>query len=472
MSMVPSSRAVVLAQGDTASGDEDEWVGRRVLVAGATGMQGGAVVRHLLRLQFNVVAMTRTPDTARAHALTGAGAVVVKGDMDDPLSLDRALALASGAQPGCHPHPGALYGVFAVQNYWHPTPSLEREVQQGTNLVDAAKRASVRHFIYSSMGSCTQEAGPWSRRGGTGIPQFESKRRLEEHLKQSGVPFTILRPAFFIDHFWNSNTPWAHPTSQIVMPARQGTVQQMVWSDDIGAMAAKAFQQGGGWLGRELEVAGDELTGPQIAAVFSIVTRRPMKYKRGPPMPLLRLFSREGYMHSTFIDEVGCCAHLGECRKLLPSIHTLEQALRANGWEDRPSAGFGQSLCSCHTPDMWLRTACCPCCTAAWIAKSTRGTEETEEEDETGTADAFLCCVASICAFPCVTAQLRGSARLRYGIIGSCPLDYCIALCCPPCAMVQQAAEVRLRKSPLVPQKMDRGGGAHRYRQDQLRLKP
>ena len=99
-----------------------------------------------------------------------------------------------------------------------------------------------------------------------------------------------------------------------------------------------------------ISVAGDQLTGPQIAAVFSIVTGRHMLYKRGPPHMLLRCFSREAYMQSRFIDDVGFCANVGECRKLLPSMHTLEGALRANDFEGKPSLDFQQSVCcDCHT---------------------------------------------------------------------------------------------------------------------------
>lgn len=328
----------------------------RILVAGATGLQGGAVARRCLGLGFTVAGLTRTPESPQSQALARLGVLMVKGDLDDPLALDRALGVASGAPPGHHPTPGALRGVFGVQNYWFPTPSADREVQQGRNLIDAAKRAGVLHFIFSSIGACTQEAGPFRRRGGTGIPQFESKRRIEEYLKESGLRYTILRPAFLMDNFWHPSTPWAHPQTHVVMPAHRNAMQQMVWSDDIGAMSAKAFQQADPsaksdpWLDRELELAGDQLTGPQIAAVFSIVTGRHMLYKRGPPNILLRCFSREAYMQSKFIDEVGFCAHVGECRKLLPSMHTLEGALRANGFEGKPSRDFQQSVCcDCHT---------------------------------------------------------------------------------------------------------------------------
>jgi nucleoside-diphosphate-sugar epimerase len=120
-----------------------------------------------------------------------------------------------------------LLAVFGVQNYWIPEPSKEREMQQGYNLINAASSLEVQHFIYTSMGGCTQEAGPWRGREGTGIPQFESKRLIEKHLKESDMLYTILRPAFFMDNFWSSSSPWAHPGANVVMPFHRHTVQQV-----------------------------------------------------------------------------------------------------------------------------------------------------------------------------------------------------------------------------------------------------
>eukprot|EP01047_Picozoa_sp_COSAG01_P075274 COSAG01_NODE_12848_length_1676_cov_1.190869_3_plen_206_part_01 len=196
----------------------------------------------------------------------------------------------------------------------------------------------------------------------------------------------------------------------------------MVWSDDVGGIAAKAFAQsgsrGGGkddWTDptpadapkNELELAGDELTGAQIAAVFSIVSGRQMHYRRGPPTLLLRCLTRDGYQHTRYqpvrcttpsthanhtalrvliscenpqanfemwsggryIEEVGYCANVGQCQqKYRGGMHTLEQALRKNGWEGKPSTGFQQRLCSCHTPDMWVWTCCCPFFVVGWVA--------------------------------------------------------------------------------------------------------
>eukprot|EP01051_Picozoa_sp_SAG22_P004826 SAG22_NODE_270_length_13234_cov_13.248573_2_plen_138_part_00 len=137
---------------------------------------------------------------------------------------------------------------------------------------------------------------------------------MEEHLQNCGLRYTIVRPTFFIDQFWLPTTPWAHPGRDVVMPFKPGTVQQMVWSEDLGALVAKAFLQGDQYLGLEIDLAGDALTGPEIAAVFSMVTGRPMAYKRGPNPVLLALGSREGSMQTRYIDDVGNIASVGQCR--------------------------------------------------------------------------------------------------------------------------------------------------------------
>jgi Cys-rich protein (TIGR01571 family) len=489
---------------------------KRILVVGGTGLQGGAVVRKLLELntsnskskgKFIVSVMTRTPDSEAAMALREVraashlsdgcrvqtelarvtrqmGVTIVKGDMDDPLGLDRAFGIASGATPGVHPTPGALSGVFGVSNYWLPTPSGQREMRHMRYLIDAAKRARVGHFIYSSIASCACEDGPFHgfeqgtgkhtstllgvrprirggteamagarrRRGGlsrprAGIPHFESKREVEAHLKKSGVRFTIIRPSFLMDNFWHPSSPWAHPGTNVAMPFQPETVQQMVWSMDVGAMVAKAFDQEEEWIGAEVELAGDALTGPEIAAVFSAVTMRPMEYHQGPPPLLLRCcFSNAGWMQTHYFDTVGGKASIGGCRKLLPSLHTLEQTLLLNDWAGRPSDEFRQGACSCTTCDTWVYTLACPCCIAGYVAHDANSSVP-------------LCCLATLCPWPlapCAHAVVRGQLRQKYKLRGSGLLDCCCHFCCPLCALVQEAAEVRAaRRDKVVPRPED-----------------
>src|ERR687893_611114 len=134
-----------------------------IVVCGATGKQGGAVARSLLDRGFRVRGLTLNPQKPEAQALADQGAEVVQGDMEDRSDMDRVL---EGA-----------YGVFSVQNYWET--GYDREVQQGKTVADATKVAGVQHYVYSSVGSAHRQ---------TGIPHFDSKWEVEEHLRELDLP--------------------------------------------------------------------------------------------------------------------------------------------------------------------------------------------------------------------------------------------------------------------------------------------
>ena len=150
--------------------------GRVILVSGATGQQGGSVARNLLEWGFAVRALTRDAEKAAARELADLGAEVVGGDLEDRASIERVL--------------DGVYGVFSVQQFWEV--GVEGEVRQGILLADAAKEAGVEHFVYSSVGSAHRD---------TGIPHFDSKWDVEEHVRASGVPYTVLRPVFFMQNW-------------------------------------------------------------------------------------------------------------------------------------------------------------------------------------------------------------------------------------------------------------------------------
>src|SRR5215204_4627383 len=149
---------------------------RLIVVCGATGKQGGAVARSLLERGFQVRALTRNPQKQEAQALADQGAEVAQGDMEDRSSMERSL---EGA-----------YGIFSVQNFWET--GYDGEVQQGKTVADAAKAAGVEHLVYSSVGSAHRQ---------TGIPHFESKWEVENHVREIGLPYTILRPVFFMQNW-------------------------------------------------------------------------------------------------------------------------------------------------------------------------------------------------------------------------------------------------------------------------------
>ena len=148
-----------------------------VLVIGATGKQGGAVARHLLKDGWEVRALVRDPNKDEARALLEQGAELVQGDLYDRASLDTAL---EGA-----------YGAFGVTNYWLPDVGYEGEIKQGKLLADAAKGADIQHFLYTSVGAAHR---------GMGQKHFESKWIVERYLEGMDLPHTIVRPVAFMDN--------------------------------------------------------------------------------------------------------------------------------------------------------------------------------------------------------------------------------------------------------------------------------
>ncbi len=293
---------------------------RLIFVTGATGQQGGAVTRHLSRSGWRVRALVRNPQTDKAKALQKAGAELAKGDLYDRSSIDSALT-------GAH-------GVFSVQNYWLSDVGFDGEVRQGKTLAEAAQAAGVKHFVYSSVGAAHR---------GMGQKHFESKWIIEQHLAGIGVPSTIVRPAFFME-----NVAWQRPSISNGTYGGMGLdpdkTLQMVAVDDIGAFVALAFNGPGEYVGRTIELSGDELTEPQIASALSRVIGREVKLGQRPTAAgqaeemkaMLKFFNGTAYN-----------ADIAALRKLYPGLHTFEGWLRETGWEKLPvlevpaSGGWG-----------------------------------------------------------------------------------------------------------------------------------
>jgi uncharacterized protein YbjT (DUF2867 family) len=290
---------------------------RLILVTGATGQQGGAAARHLLAHGWRVRGLTRSASADKARALQERGAEVVEGDLYDRASVDAAL---QGA-----------YGVFSVQNFWLPEVGAEGEVRQGSLLADAAQAAGVQHFVYTSVGGAEKN---------TGIPHFDSKWAIEQHIQALGLPATVLRPVFFMDNLNWSRASILQGTynSTGIRPDR---TMQMIAADDIGGLAALAFEQPGEYLGRSLEIAGDELTDAQTAETLARVIGRPVQV--APPQQWGNRNTEEGQKMVRWFNEVGYQADIPALRQAYPPLRTFEQFLRDNGWENaQPQAASAQ----------------------------------------------------------------------------------------------------------------------------------
>jgi uncharacterized protein YbjT (DUF2867 family) len=283
-----------------------------ILVAGATGRQGGAAIRYLAPKGWKLRALTRKPASHAATELARQGVEVVQGDLEDPASVERAVRGA--------------YGVFSVQDFW--AVGARREVQQGKNLADAAKRAAVAHFVYSSVGGAERNSG---------IDHWESKWEIEQHIKRLGLPATVLRPVAFMEDYYVDQVEIGILKGKLMDPIRADKPYQTIATDDIGAFVALAFERPAEFIGLALELAGSELTNPQAAEVFSRVLDKPVRFQK-LPLPMVRLvLGKEFYQMFRWFNDEGFKADIVELRRRYPEVHlkSLEEWLRSEGWHKR-----------------------------------------------------------------------------------------------------------------------------------------
>jgi len=281
-----------------------------IAVTGATGQQGGAVARKLLADGWKIRALTRDPNKPAAQALAKAGAELVAGDMDSRSELDAAFK--------------GVYGVFSVQNFWLPNVGFEGEIRQGKNVADAAKAAGVGHLVYSSVGSAHR---------GMGQKHFESKWIIEQYIQSLNISYTILRPVLFMDNYNWSRAQILNGTFT-GMGLRPDKEVQSIAVEDIGVFAALAFANPDKYIGKTIELAGDELTESQIAETFTKVIGRPVKLSAPTGDGGRRRSEEEMEAMFNFFNGEGYDADIFELRKLHPGLLTLEQYLRKNGWEN------------------------------------------------------------------------------------------------------------------------------------------
>jgi uncharacterized protein YbjT (DUF2867 family) len=288
-----------------------------ILVTGATGQQGSAVTRHLLKEGWKLRAFVRDPNSPAAEALAKQGVELVKGDLNDQASIESAL---KGA-----------YGVYSVQNYWRPDVGREGELRQGKNVANAAKAAGTKHFVYSSVGAAQR---------GMGQAHFDTKWEIEQYIQKLGLPYTIIRPVAFMENYNRSRNQILSGTFTS-RGLRPGKTQQIVAVDDIGAFVAMAFDRPMEFLGKTVELGGEELTEAQIVAIFAKVIGRPVKLV-SPQRVEGQQPNPEMVAMANFFNGQGYDADIPALRRMYPQLKTLEAFLRENGWENAQPAGEAQ----------------------------------------------------------------------------------------------------------------------------------
>ena len=277
---------------------------RSVLVAGATGQQGGAVARALLSRGHRVKALTRKPDSDAARQLVSAGADLVTGDLGDRASVVKA---ARGVDT-----------VFLMGDSIEA--GAEEETRQGIIAAEAAKDAGVGHLIYSTVADANKK---------TGIPHFESKALVEKHIAGLGIPYTISAAASFME---NVVAPWSigalrQGTYAFPMPPKR--VIQLIALADIGAFVAALIERRGQVFGKRFDLAGDELSGEEQAKILS----QAIDYQE-VPIAAARQQSEDVAIMFEWFDRVGADADIAALRRDFSEVrwHSFADWARGFRW--------------------------------------------------------------------------------------------------------------------------------------------
>lgn len=279
-----------------------------IAVFGATGQQGGAVVDALLDHKARVRALVRDPQPDRAQALAARGVELAAVRADDPASLAGALA--------------AVEGFYFMTPEANSLEEVEAEIRIGTALVDAAAEAGVPHVVFNSVFGADRERG---------VPQHDSKHAIEEHLRESGLRASMVRATAFMENFTSVLAPsLEHGEIMLRMPLPEDVPLKMISVRDIGRVAAALLLDIAQAPGGAVELVGDELTGPQIAAAFGARAGLPARYEALPvsvlPNDLDRVMFRE------FAKAAEHPADPAVVRSIEPATLDLVEWIRTTGW--------------------------------------------------------------------------------------------------------------------------------------------
>lgn len=249
-----------------------------IAVVGATGAQGGGLVRAILADksgEFAVRAITRNPKSDKAKALAELGAEVVAANIDDVESLKQAFAGA--------------YGAFCVTFFWdHLSPEKERN--EARNMAQAAKAVSVKHVIWSTLEDTRKWVPLDDDRMPTlhekyKVPHLDGKGEANQEFTDAGVPTTFLLTSFYWDNFINLGMgPKKNGDSgmSFTLPMANKKLPGMA-SEDIGKCAYGIFKRGSEFIGKTVGITGEQLTGSQMAAEFTRALGREVVYNAVEP---------------------------------------------------------------------------------------------------------------------------------------------------------------------------------------------
>ena len=303
-----------------------------IAVLGSTGAQGGALARAILNdknSEYAVRAITRNPKSDKALALKDQGAQIVQADLDDASSLENAFRGA--------------YGVFGVTNFWeHFSPV--KETQQAKNIAQAAKNAGVKHVVWSTL----EDSRQWIPLDDTRmptlqekykVPHFDSKGEADQTFRDLGVPTTFLRTSFYWEnfiHFGQGPKRGEDGAIALSLPLGDAKFPGMA-VEDIGKSAYGIFRKGDQYVNQYVGIAGEHLTGSEMAQIFSRQFGEPVRYNKISP-DTYRGFGFPGaddlgnmyQFNIEFAEDFTAQRNIEDTRKLNPELQNLETWVAAN----------------------------------------------------------------------------------------------------------------------------------------------
>ncbi len=277
-----------------------------VVVTGGTGKQGGAVVKSLLERGHHVRAVTRSTGSAKVRELADAGVTLVRASLEDTAALTKALEGATSLFAMTTPFEGGTHA----------------ETRQGMSAADAAKAAGV-HLVFSSVGSANRQ---------TGVPHFDSKYKVEEHIAGIGVRATVLAPVYFMENLYFGKEQLAKGMYATPLSPTRGLAQVAV--ADIGAVAVRLLEDPGRFAGKRFDLGGDELTGNDVVTILSRVTGRRFTYLQVPLDLIRQGMGEDAVKMYEWFDRVGYTVDRAALRREFPDValHDFESWAEAQDW--------------------------------------------------------------------------------------------------------------------------------------------
>jgi uncharacterized protein YbjT (DUF2867 family) len=266
---------------------------RKILVTGATGQQGGSLARLLLRKKHKVYALTRNAQSTSAQDLRNKGANTVKGDLDDSDSLEHAVK--------------DVESVFLMGTPFED--GTEGETRRGKLMADIAKENGIEHLVYSSVANADKN---------TGIPHFESKYKVEQHIKSLGIPYTIIGPTFFMENLLGPGLE----QGQLTLPLSSSSILQQSALQNIAEFSALVLESHESFVGKRIDIASDEVTGDQAAEILSNELGYKIKYV---PVPIERVYQTNEDMARMYdwYAKVGTGINISALHQEYPEVNWL-----------------------------------------------------------------------------------------------------------------------------------------------------